>query len=371
MARHPHRTRRKPRFSRRTKPGAMPGTIAAPPDALAPVIRSMAFGPDTVEEAEVREPEKLTEALKRNPVTWVHVDGLGSPTLIQILGQIFSLHMLALEDVVNVHQRAKVDPYDAHLFVVARIVKSFDPVDTEQISMFVGKNYVLTFQERPGAWLDPVRDRLRRLSGRIHKCGTDYLTYTILDAIIDSYFPAIESLADRLDELEIRVLNRREKDAFLGLHEIRNDLLILRRAIRPHRDAINELIRDDSPFIDDETRVYLRDCYDHVVQLIELLEVYREMCGDLRDYYLSAVSNRLNEVMKLLTIISTVFMPLSFIAGVYGMNFDRSRPWNMPELGWSLGYLLCLALMGAVAIGLMSYFYRKGWLSDGDPPKSN
>jgi magnesium transporter len=208
-----------------------------------------------------------------------------------------------------------------------------------------------------------VRDRLRKNHGRIRTTGADYLMYEILDAVIDSYFPVVDALADQLEELELRVSDKQMADAMSGIHDVRNELLLLRRNVWPHREAVNELIRDEHPVVRHETRVFLRDCYDHTIQLIDLLEVYREMCGDLRDFYLSLASNRMNEIMKVLTIIATIFIPLSFIAGLYGMNFgDAPPPWNMPELHWRFGYPFALGIMAATALGLLYFFRRKGWL---------
>jgi magnesium transporter len=226
----------------------------------------------------------------------------------------------------------------------------------------LGKNFVLTFQQQSGDCFDPVRDRIRTRRGRIRNAGADYLVYALIDAVIDSYFPIVETFADHLEELEDQVATRQSPNVIDRIHEVRNDLLLLRRSVRPHRDALNELVRDEHPLICNETRVFLRDCYDHTIQLIDLLEVYREMCADLRDYYLSIVSNRMNEVMKVLTIIATIFIPLGFIAGLYGMNFNTSLPGNMPELNVPYGYVGAIAMMSLVALGMLAFFWRSGWI---------
>jgi magnesium transporter len=270
---------------------------------------------------------------------------------------------LALEDAVNTHQRPKVEEYDDHLFVVALMVDANGSADTEQVAFFIGEGYVITFQERPGDCFENVRDRIRKATGRIRTAGADYTAYALLDAIVDGYFPALEKMGDRLEVLEDRVIGTPESGNITELHDLKRDLLLLRRAIWPHREVFNTLIRDEHPLIAKETKLFLRDCYDHTVQLMDIVETYREMASGLVDVHISSVSVKLNEVMKVLTIVATVFIPLSFIASVYGMNFDReTSPWNMPELGWYLGYPFALLLMCASAAGLLWYIWKKGWL---------
>jgi magnesium transporter len=355
----------KPRFQRQTKPGAAPGTIKVRSSAPGPKIRVIAYSPDEIVEQRIERVDQIAGFLSQYPVTWINVDGLGDAETLKALGKLFDLHPLALEDVVHVHQRAKVEPFEKHLFLVARMVRSTRHGDTEQLSLFLGPNYVLTFQEREGDCLDPVRDRIRKSSGRVRKVGADYLAYALLDAVLDSYFPVVERFADDLEALDQEVEVHHGPPVNARIRDVRNDLLLLRRVIRPHRDAINQLVRDEHPLVREETRVFLRDCYDHTVQLIELLEVYREMCSDLRDYYQSIISNRMNEIMKVLTIIATIFIPLGFIAGVYGMNFDPELPGNMPELEWSYGYVFALGMMLLSAGGMLLYFWRNGWIGSG------
>jgi magnesium transporter len=360
---HRRRRRRKPRFRRQTPPGASPGTIAAPPDEPRPVVHVFAYGPAEYVEEQVADLGTLPTFLQRFPVTWINVEGLGDAGVIHRLGELFGLHALALEDVVNVHQRSKVEAYDQHLFIVARMMHLAESLETEQISIFLGSNFVLTFQQgHPGDCFDPVRERIRTHSGKIRSRPTDYLAYAILDAVIDSYFPIVEHYGDRLDEIDEQLSANQGPAVSARIHEVRSDLLLLRRAIRPHREALNALVRDEHSLVSSETRVFLRDCYDHTVQLIELLEVYRETCIDLRDYFVSLVSQRMNQVMKVLTVIATIFMPLSFIAGVYGMNFNTLVPGNMPELNLPYGYFLALGGMASVAIGLLLFFYRNRWI---------
>jgi magnesium transporter len=297
---------------------------------------------------------------------------LGDAKVISTIGNLFGLHQLALEDVVNVHQRAKVEDYPDHLFIVARMVERNECLLTEQVTMFLGQDYVITFQERPGKdCIEPVRERIRKGKGRLRTLAADSLAYALLDAIVDGFFPVLESYSDRLEAVEDIVVTQPNRSVVEGIHSIKSDLLIIRRALWPLREAINTLVRDHNSLIHDDTRIYLRDCYDHTVQLIDLVETYRELGADLRDLYLSSVSNRMNEIMKVLTIISTIFIPLTFIAGIYGMNFDtKVSPWNMPELEWYYGYPFSLALMLAVTVAMGIFFWRRGWIGHrGDRPK--
>ena len=363
MSTKPHRRRRHHRSHRSTPPGTAPGTLTVDPEAPKPVIHVMAYGPDEWTERDIVDPESVRDFLGKWPVTWVNVYGLGDARVLTELGKIFALHPLALEDVVNLHQRAKVEQYGAHEFIVAQMVTFLEHVETEQLSLFLGHNFVLTFEERAGDCLDPLRDRIRTGTGRVRAAGPDYLTYAILDAVIDAYFPVLERYGEHLEALEDDVIVRPDNRAIRGIRAIKHDLLTLRRAIWPHRDAINSLFRDAAPMISEETRIYLRDCYDHVIRIMDLLETYRELATGLMDVYLSSVSNRMNEVMKVLTIIATIFIPLSFIAGLYGMNFNSDKsPWNMPELAWRYGYPFALGLMAAVALGLLVFFWRRGWI---------
>jgi magnesium transporter len=359
----------KPRARRRAKPGAKPGTLVIAPEALPTTIRVMAYDKDRFIEQDIQKPGELNAIIGRWPVVWVDVVGLGTEDNLRGLADVFHIHPLALEDVVHVHQRAKVETYEQNLFCVMRIPDPSNVQLTEQFSLFLGKNYVLTFQERPGDSFDLIRASLRhgqsttRLSTK-----PDYLAYRLIDAAVDAYFPVAEHVGDHLDKLDDAKAFESEA-AFLELHTVKSELLVLRRAVWPLRDALSELRSETTPFISDATRVYLRDCYDHVVQLLDLVESYRDISGDVRDFYLVSISNRMNEVMKTLTVISTIFLPLSFIASIYGMNFNTSiSKWNMPELNWRYGYPFALGLMLAVAVGMLLNFKWRGWLR-GDPTR--
>jgi len=341
----------------------------ADPEAPHPVIRILAYGPEEVVEQEITEPQRVRDFLNKWPVLWVDVEGLGDVETIRTLGEVFGLHRLALEDVLSIHQRPKIEQYSEYYFIVTRMVRLEEHLETEQLSLFLGKNFILTFQEgRPGDCLDLIRERIRQKGGRIREAGLDYLAYALLDAIVDCYFPILEEYGERLEAFEDEILTRPYGDTVARIHEIKRNLLTLRRAIWPQRETFNTLLRDELPLVTNETRLYLRDCYDHVTQLIDLIETYRELGADLIDVYLSSISNRTNEIMRVLTVISTIFIPLTFIAGVYGMNFNPSAsPWNMPELNWFWGYPLSLLLMAVVAFGQLIFFLRRGWLG---APKS-
>jgi len=351
---------------RRAPPGTAPGTLVADPTASQPTVRLIGYGPEDFEEVEIADPENLAPLIGKHAVTWINIVGLRNLDLIRRLGEMFNLHGLALEDVVNLHQRPKVEDYAEHAFIVTRMVAGGSPPATEQVSMFLGKGFLLTFQERPGDCFEPVRARLRSGRAQIRERQADYLAYALLDAVIDGYFPVLEALGERLEILEDKVIARPADMDAAQIHEIKRELLLLRRAVWPQREMLNALTREVSPYVTEQTRLYLRDCYDHTIQLIDIVETYREIATGLVDVYLSSVSTRLNEIMKVLTIIATIFIPLSFITGIYGMNFDRNAsPWNMPELGWSWGYPAVVGVMAVLAIGMLFYFYRKGWILGG------
>ena len=342
--------------------GTAPGTLAIDPAAPKPVIRALAYGPDDLAEKEIQGPAELRPLLEAWPVVWVNVDGLGDERVLKELGEVFDLHRLALEDVVSSGQRPKVEPYDSHLFVVARVPLPTGEEETEQLSLFLGKGFLLSFQERPGDWSDSVRERIRGGRGLARRAGSDYLAYALLDAVVDAYFPFVERLGDEIEAVEDEVLSSPEAETVQKIHSIKRRLVALRRVIGPHREAINVLLRDSTEFVEPQTSVHLRDCYDHLLRLTERVEIYREHCSDLMNTYLTMVSNRMNEVMRVLTVMASIFIPLTFLAGIYGMNFDPdASPMNMPELGWRWGYPAFWVTIVAMAGGMILYFRRKRW----------
>ena len=355
------RRRRYYRIQRRTRPGAPPGTVAVDPAAHATVIDLFGYGPNGFVEEKAVTPERVVRCLTEWPVTWVNVEGLGDANTLHRLAEIFSLHPLVREDVVNVHQRPKVEQYGDQLFVVTRMVTLSEEIESEQLAIVFGSNFVATFQEIPGDVLDPVRERIRG-AGQIRRAGPDYLAYALIDAVVDHYFPLLEQYGERIEALEEEVIASTDSAVLAKIHRSKHDLLLLRRSIWPQRDALAELVREPFSQISPATRIYLRDCYDHAVQVLDLLETYRETASALLDVHLSMLSNRMNEVMKVLTIFSAVFSPLMVITGIYGMNFDPdTSPWNMPELRWYYGYPLALASMGLVAGLTLAIVYWKGW----------
>jgi magnesium transporter len=344
--------------------GEPPGTLSAAPGGEPPLVQVMAFGPDAYEEADVCDIETLPGYLERWPVTWINVFGLGDVNLVRRLGELFNLHHLALEDVLHLQQRSKVEEYDDQLFYVVRMIDAVK-VDTEQLAIFLGDRYVITFQEHLGDSLDGIRRRIREGRGRVRTMPADYLAYCLLDAVIDAYYPHLDEFSDRIEALEDEVLECPTTDSLAHIHQFRRDILTVRRAMSPLRDAVSALLNGGfEARIQKQTRVYLRDCYDHTVQILDLAENYRELASGLLEVYLSSASNRMNDVMKVLTMMSTLFIPLSFLTGVYGMNFDTAvSPFNMPELEWFLGYPFFWAIAVGIALLEFWFFRHRGWLS--------
>jgi magnesium transporter len=356
-------TRPKVRIARPVPPGSPPGVLTDRPGSGQSEGRIIAFGPDALRDEALTLESDIAALRAAYPVVWIDIDLSGGAGLLAQVGQTFGLHALALEDAAHTHQRPKVEDYEGYLFLVALMVSDGEVPDTEQVAFFLGDGFLVTVQERPGDCFGRIRDRITQGQGRLCQAGADYLCYALLDAIIDGYFPVLERQGEVLEDLEERIVADPDRAKFAKLHELKRNLLLLRRAIWPHREMINALTRDESGVIAEATRPFLRDCYDHTIQLIDIVEIHRELAAGLVDVHVSSVSMKLNEVMKVLTIVATVFMPLSFIASLYGMNFDRAASrWNMPELGWSFGYPFALGLMGASAAGLLWYIWRKGWL---------
>ncbi len=297
------------------------------------------------------------------PVRWINVDGLANVELLGKLGKKYGLHPLALEDVVNVHQRAKTDAYEHNIYLVLRMPCDGERFLTEQVSLFLLDGLVITLQEYQGDCLNPVRDRLLGSKGRIRSRGADYLAYAIIDAIVDGYFPVLERYDVVLRAINDEIDQDLAQDIPKRLHAIRADLLNIRKVAQQHQDAVSTLLREETPLISDRTAPFLRDCLDHLARLIDTADTYRETCGELRELYFAQLGQKTNDVMKVLTIIATVFIPMSFIAGVYGMNFDSEvSALNMPELHWAFGYPFAILVMLCTGGGLLFYLRRKGWL---------
>ncbi len=329
------------------------------PEAANWVIHVVAYCVESVKETTVAKVAELAPYLESESMTWIDVKGMCDETSMRALCEMFSIHPLALEDVVNAPQRPKSERYDKNHLFITRLPRVLDDgeIAAEQLSIFTGPNYVLSFRETADAPIEAVKSRIRRDGSRLRARGSDYLSYAILDAVIDSYYPVAEALGERIEDLEDALIER-PQDWMLGeIHKIRRSILTMRRAVWPQREAINAVIHDDNPFISEAVRVFFRDCYDHCVQAMDVLEAYRELATGLQELYLSSVSHRTNEVMKVLTIMASIFIPLTFIAGVYGMNFEF-----MPELRRPWAYPLVLVVMMLTACGMFLYFMRKGWL---------
>lgn len=341
-----------------------PGSIAPPPGAPPAIIRIISYDADRVEERSVKHVSDLKSVHGSSTgVSWINIDGIGDADTLSQLGELFGLHVLALEDVVNLHQRPKFEDYGDTDFIVLRMPSLHPHLDLEQVSMFVRDGFVITIQERSGDCFDSLRDRIRSGKGRVRQRGSAYLAYAVLDAIVETFYPTVENYSDQLEEIESRVLANRTENVVAEVHAVRHDLRVLRRAVAPTREVLSAMARADASDPHADTHIFLRDCQDHTAQLIEALDTNRELASSLMDMHLSNVSMRMNEVMKVLTIIATIFMPLGFIAGLYGMNFDGGlSPWNMPELRWRYGYLFALGTMGLTAIGLILFFRSKGWI---------
>ncbi len=350
-------------------PGTLPGTLNIDKDAPPPTIELIDYNQTTAIKKQLANPEECAAYLDTKSVSWVDVQGLGNEDILQRLGKVFELHPLVLEDVVNVPERPKVEDYEDQLVIIARMVmpkKGSYGFHSEQVSFVLGKYYLLTVQEEPERdCFETVRSRIFKNKGIIRKQKADYLAYTLLDAIIDGFFPVLEDYGEHIEDLEEEVIAKPTRRTLQKIYRVRRELLQLRRAIWPQRNAIHTLIQDSSELISEEVKIYLRDCYDHTVQVMDMVETYRELASGLMDVYLSSVGNRMNEIMKLLTVVSSIFIPLTFIAGIYGMNFNTEKsPYNMPELNWYWGYPACLALMAAIAGGLIFFFWRRGWLEN-------
>lgn len=345
----------------RSPSGSLPGTVTAHEKALAPKIHVIDYSVTDFAEYDMNPADvnQLTELKDRNSVSWIDVQGLGDATLIENIGQIFNLHPLALEDVVNIPQRPKAEDYEKIVFMVTFMLttKNIPHIEAEQIGIFLGPNFIVSFQEKYGDVFEKVRKRLRLNNSPARKHGADYLAYALLDAIIDAYYPILEQIGEYLEELEIAVIDTPERSTIGAVYQIRRELLKLRRTIFPQRELISTLLRDQNNLFKKDTQIYLRDCYDHCAQAIDVLETYRDMAGQLMEAYLSGVNNKMNEIMKLLTVISTIFIPLSFLSSVYGMNFEY-----MPELKFYWGYPVFWFVMLALGFGMLRYFRQKKWV---------
>ena len=298
--------------------------------------------------------------LDTDTVTWINISGVHNISLIEQFGEMFDLHPLLLEDILNTETRPKLDDFDRYLFAVLKMI-DLDPdnylLNPEQVSLVIGKNLLISFQERPGDIFDPVRDRIRKGKGRLRRSGADYLAYSLIDMIVDHYFQILEIMGEHIESLEEAVLEDPEPAVLQAIHSCKHQMIYLRKAVWPVREIISALVRDESPLIGKDVMIYLRDVHDHTIQVVDTMETYRDVLSGVLDIYLSNVSNRMNEVMKVLTIIATIFIPLTFIVGVYGMNFQY-----IPELKWHYAYPALWMVFVVIAGGMLILFKRKRWL---------
>ena len=344
------------------KVGLPPGTLIHIGEKKSEKVRIslIEYNETHVREQELNRPDEFLLLKEEPAVTWINIDGLHRTEIIEKAGELFHLHALTLEDIVNTGQSPKIEDYEDYLFIVLKMLyynESQNEIEVEQVSLCLGARFLLTFQEEKGRDVfNPVRERIRSGKGRIRKMGPDYLAYSLIDSIVDSYFLILEKLGEKIETLEETVVNAPSESVLHDIHELKREMIFLRRSIWPLREVISNLQRGESPLINESMHVYYRDVYDHTVRIIETIEALRDILSGTLDIYLSSISNRINAVMKVLTIIATIFMPLTFIAGVYGMNFEY-----MPELKWHWGYPAILLFMLVIGMSMVIYFVKKKW----------
>ena len=347
---------------RSKKAGLPPGTLVhiGAKKTGRPKITVIDYSEGELEEKTVERIEECFLLREKPTVTWIDIDGLHEIEILSRLGECYGIHPLVLEDILHTDQRPKVEDYGDYLYIVLRMLREKErgaQVESEQVSLILGPNFVFSFQEREGDVFDPIRERLRAGKGRLRALGADYLAYALLDALVDRYFIILEKLGEEIEILEDALITNPESQTLQKIHHLRRETIFLRRAVWPLREVLSSLQRGDSPLVEKTTALYLRDVYDHSVQAIETIETFRDMLSGMVEIYMSNVSNRLNSVMKVLTIIATVFMPLTFLAGIYGMNFK-----HMPELEWRWGYLVTWIVMIGIGLGMLYAFKKKKWV---------
>jgi magnesium transporter len=347
---------------RSRKSGLPPGTLIhiGEQKTAAVKITVIDYDQEHFHEKVVESVEDCFEYKTTDTVTWINVDGLHDISVIETLGRHFGLHPLTMEDILNANQRPKFEEGENYIYIVLKMLTCADHeqnVNSEQVSLIIGRNFILSFQEDVGDVFDIVRDRIRTGKGRVRKMGPDYLAYSLMDAVVDNYFVVLEKLGDRIEPMQDNILAEADGALIRQVHLLKRELLVLRKSVWPLRETISAAQKTDSNLIDNSTKIYFRDLYDHTIQVIEAIETFRDMTSGMLELYVSNTSNRLNAVMKVLTIIATIFIPLTFMAGVYGMNFQY-----MPELRWQWGYPMALLSMALVAGTMVIYFRKKKWL---------
>ena len=324
------------------------------------------YDADKFEEKEVKNVEECFPFKKKPTITWINIDGLHEIEVIEKIGKHFEIHPLVMEDILNTDQRPKMEDFDKYIFFVLKMLiagEKEQDIHSEQVSLILGKNFVISFQEGIGDVFDSARGRIRSGKTRIRRKGADYLAYALLDAIVDGYFGILEKIGERIEDMEEDLISNPEPKTLQKIYNLKREMIYIRKSIWPLREVINNLLREESKIISESTHIYLRDLYDHTVQVIDTVETFRDLISGMVDMYMSSVSNKMNEVMKVLTIFAAIFIPLTFVAGLYGMNFNPdASPFNMPELSFYWGYPLALFLMGIIGIIMLVYFKRKKWL---------
>ena len=348
-------------------PGTAPATLMVPPEYqdVKPVISLCEYDAYSFQEHKIETINDLLPHLESEKISWINIDGLGDIEFFQQLALQFRIHPLALEDMLNLGQRPKVDEYDRQLFIVLHMAyqSNREEVIFEQVSIVLMDKIVITVRERSSDVLNPLRQRLREGLGNARFMRADYLAYAVIDAMTDQYFPIIESLSESMDDFQQTLLGRPTRERVNELHEFKKLIARIRQAIWPQRDVLSQLVRNENGLVAERTKPYLRDCYDNTVVMLDLLESFRDTTRGFTDLYLTSINIRTSEIMRVLTVITSIFIPLTFIAGIYGMNFDPKRgPLNMPELEWPLGYPFAICLMLSVAGGMIVFFRRKKWL---------
>lgn len=323
------------------------------------IIRFFSYNENNFEEKELKNIDKLADLFISNRVNWVDIVGTHDFELLKNIGNNFNIHPLIVEDIYTTNQRLKIDYFPDYIFIVLKAINydKDEVLELEQISLILGKNFVFTFQELQPNQFEQIHDRIRSSKGRIRKLSVDYLVYVILDVLVDNFFNILEDYGDRLDALQETLIQNPTPEILHEIYDFKKEIIKIRKATWPLREVLSQLSKMDSDFINESMGVYIRDVYDHVIQIIDTIETFRDMISGMIDIFMSSVSNKMNEVMKVLTIIATIFIPLTFIAGIYGMNFQ-----NMPELAWKWGYLTIVCVMVVIVIGMIIFFRRKKWL---------
>ena len=353
-----------PRFIKKTsqKAGLPPGTLVHIGERKTGKVRVTIIDYDEVqfEETEVSTVEECFPYKEKPTTTWINIDGIHKTEVIERIGQQFDLHPLLLEDIVNTGQRPKMEDFGNYIFLVLKMLRYADEnheVEAEQVSLILGSNFVISFQEREGDVFGTIRERIKKGKGRIRKAGADYLAYALIDAIVDNYFIVLETLGEEIDDIEEELARNPTLKMLHKIRILKKEMIFLRKSVWPLREVVSGLQRGESALIQQSTQVYLRDVYDHTIQVIDTIESFRDMLSGMLDIYLSSISNKINEIMKVLTIFAAIFIPLTFVAGIYGMNFEF-----MPELKWHWGYPAIMIVMATIATALLVYFKRKKWL---------